>query len=73
MIDSKDTLSIIHKLVQPNIKILSIVFLVIILLFKNVDIISYMVGTSIGVIPWLMIEIFVGSKVSNVNKLYNYI
>jgi uncharacterized membrane protein YdjX (TVP38/TMEM64 family) len=39
----------------------------------NVDIISYMVGTSIGVIPWLMIEIFVGSKVSNVNKLYNYI
>jgi hypothetical protein len=38
MIDSKDTLSIIHKLVQPNIKILSIVFLVIILLFKNVDI-----------------------------------
>lgn len=39
----------------------------------NVDIISYMVGTSIGVIPWLMIEIFIGSKISNVNKLYDYI
>jgi len=38
MIDSKDTLSIIHKLIQPNIKILLIVFIVIILLFKNVDI-----------------------------------
>ena len=38
MIDSKDTLSIILKLVQPNIKILLVIVLVIILLFKNVDI-----------------------------------
>lgn len=38
MIDSKDTLSIIHKLIQPNIKTLIILVIIIILLFKNLDI-----------------------------------
>ena len=38
MIDSKDTGGIIRKFVQPNIKILGIVSLIIILLFKNTDI-----------------------------------
>jgi hypothetical protein len=55
MIDSKDTLSIIHKLVQPNIKILLIVFLVIILLFKNVDI-------NIILIIGFILNIFINHK-----------
>ena len=55
MIDSKDTLSIILKLVQPNIKILMIVLLIIILLFKNVDI-------SIIFILGFILNVFISHK-----------
>lgn len=39
----------------------------------NVDIFTYMIGTSIGVLFWLIPEVYVGHNIKNINKLYKFI
>ena len=55
MIDSTDTMSIIHKLIQPNIKTLIIIALVFILMLKYLD-------TNVVLILSFIMNIFIFHK-----------
>lgn len=35
----------------------------------NVDIMTYIIGTSIGILPWLVLEIFTGTNIKSIHKL----
>ena len=35
----------------------------------NINIFTYIISTMIGIIPWLLAEVYIGSKIKNVHKL----
>lgn len=38
----------------------------------NINIITYIIGTMIGVLPWLFLEVFIGSNIKNINNIVKY-
>ena len=37
----------------------------------KITLINYIIGTMIGVLPWLLFEVYIGSKIKNIHKLFD--
>jgi len=37
----------------------------------KITFINYIIGTMIGVLPWLLFEVYIGSKIKNIHKIFD--